>query len=328
MGMTEADIVAIIREMAGGPAPGLEVPIGDDAALFNFTGGSVLLTVDSIYEGVHFTLDSYGYSDVGWKAVAAGVSDIAAMGGEPSCVLLSLGFEKAPGLENLRSLIAGVLEAASTYDCPLVGGDVCRSGGGLSLGVTVAGAPGPGGVVLRSGARPGDLIGVTGSLGRSGAGLQILSSGTDELRAAFPKLVEAHLRPRPRVRAGHLLATAGASAMEDISDGLAADLGHICDESCVGCEVEAELLPLSEEVLRYSAETGADPLGFALGGGEEYELLFTAHPGHFDTAVNALTLHGIDATRIGTVLRDRSSRAVVTVEGRTELGGPAYEHFS
>ena len=116
--------------------------------------------------------------------------------------------------------------------------------------------------------------------------------------------------------------------MEDISDGLAADLGHICDESGVGCEVEAELLPLGEEVRRYSAATGADPLGFALGGGEEYELLFTAHPGHFDTAVSALALHGIEVTRIGAVLQESSTRAVLTAEGRTELGGPAYEHFS
>ncbi len=327
MGMSEAEIIALIREMACEPAPGVSVPIGDDAALFEFAGGSVLLTVDSVYEGVHFTLVDFGYSDVGWKAVAAGVSDIAAMGGEPACVLLSLGFGAAPELADVRSLVAGVLEMASSCNCALIGGDVCHSGAGLALTVTVAGTPPAGGAVLRSGAHPGDVIGVTGELGASGAGLFVLGEKSDELRSRYPGLVEAHLRPRPRVLAGGLLAAAGVTAMEDVSDGLAPDLGHICDESRVGCEVEAALVPMSEEVLGLAAEVGRDPLEWALGGGEDYELLFTAHPGHFDTAVNALALHGIPAARLGTVTGDKRDRAIVTPTGREELRGTPYEHF-
>jgi thiamine-monophosphate kinase len=327
MGMSESEIIALVREMACGPTAGVRVPIGDDAALFEFVGGSVLLTVDSVYEGVHFTLDAFGYSDVGWKAVAAGVSDIAAMGGEPSCLLLSLGFGSAPEPADVRSLLEGVIEMASSCNCALIGGDVCRSGAGLALTVTVAGTPPPSGVVLRSGARPGDLIGVTGGLGGSGAGLFVLEQGGDDLRSRFPGLVEAHLRPRPRVLAGGLLAAAGATAMEDVSDGLGPDLNHICDESGVGCEVESALVPVNEQVLTLASECGVDPLEWALGGGEDYELLFTAHPGHFDTAVNALALHGIPAARLGTVTEMERGRILVTGRGREELGGESFEHF-
>lgn len=327
MSLSEGEIIGLIRRMAGGPAPGLEVPIGDDAAMFHFSGGLALLTVDSIYEGVHFELDTHTLSDVGWKAVAAGISDIAAMGGEPSCALLSLAFERPPETEEVRSLAAGFLECAGMFGCPLVGGDVCRSGGGLALTVTVAGVPCAGGPVLRRGASPGDAIGITGTLGDSGAGLYLLKKGEDELRARYPLLVESHLRPRPMVQAGCLLAAAEVTAMEDVSDGLAADLGHICDESGLGCEVDAREIPVSVEARSLAAEAGLDPLGWALGGGEDYQLLFTIHPARFDKAVAALGLHGIPVSRIGTMVAKERGRTIVTDGGARELGGQGYEHF-
>lgn len=327
MGMSEGEIIALIREMASGAGPGVRVPIGDDAALFDFAGGSVLLTVDSIYEGVHFSLETFGYSDVGWKAVAAGVSDIAAMGGEPSCALLSLGFGAAPMQSDVCSLIGGVLEMAASCNLALIGGDVCRSGAGLALTVTVAGIPPSSGAVLRSGAHPGDVIGVTGQLGDSGAGLHVLREKNDDMRARFPGLVEAHLRPKPRVQAGVLLAAAGVSAMEDVSDGLAPDLGHICVESDAGCEVEAALIPVGEMARDLAAEAGIDPLEWALGGGEDYELIFTADPDDFEKAVDSLALHGVPAARVGAVTERQNGRVLITERGREELKGKAYEHF-
>lgn len=328
MSLTESEIITLIREMAGEPGPEVEVAIGDDAALFHFTGGRVLLTTDSIYEGVHFSLDTFSLSDIGWKAVAAGISDIAAMGGEPSCVLLSLAYGRAPESEEVRALIGGVLEMSSSCNCALVGGDVCRSGAGLALTVTVAGTPSQGGPVLRGGANEGDRVGVTGALGDSGAGLFILNNSDDDLRARFPELVESHLRPRPRIQAGQLLAAAGVTAMEDVSDGLAPDLYHICAESEVGCEVEAELVPLSDELLALAGEVGAEPLSWALEGGEDYELIFTAHPGHFNKAINALALHGITAARIGTIKAAGAGCTLLTETGRTDLGGIGYDHFA
>jgi len=327
LGLNEAEIIGLIREMTGVPLPGVEVTIGDDAALCNFTSGSVLLTVDSIFEGIHFTLETYGYSDVGWKAVTASVSDIAAMGGEPSCVLLSLALGAPPERDDIRALISGVLEACAASNCALVGGDVCRSGSGLALSVTVAGIPPAGGPVLRSGAQEGDVIGVTGPLGCSAAGLFILQSGRDDLKTRFPGLVEAHLRPVPQVHAGHLLATAGVTAMEDISDGLGADLLHICAESGVGCEVDASRVPLSDETRTLADESDFDPLEWALEGGEDFQLLFTSNPGHFDRAATVLALHEVTVSRIGSIIGEEKGCKLVDGDESTELGGLGYDHF-
>lgn len=327
--LDEARIIAVIREMASGHHPGVEIPIGDDAAQFHFAGGDVLLTTDSMYEGVHFTLDTCGLSDVGWKCAAAGVSDIAAMGGQPSCALLSAAFERAPGLAQVRALAGGLLEMLSSCHCALVGGDVCRSTGGLCLTVTVAGTPPRAGTVRRDGAKEGDLIGLTGTAGDSAAGLYILRHGDERLRADHPALVEAHLRPRPRVLAGGVLAEAGISAMEDVSDGIAADLSHICDESGVGCEIERSLIPLSGEVVELAARVGVDPLEWALSGGEDYELLFTASSDRFDNAAGALAAHGVGVSRLGEMTGAGRGRFVIGDGGeRTELGGAGFDHFA
>ena len=181
--LSELEIIEIIREMLSGPAPGLEVGPGDDAAVFDFTTNSIILTVDAIHEGVHFTLDAYSLADVGWKAVATSISDVAAMGGEPSCSLISAAFGEPPTEPELRSLMGGAIEVSDECHCPIAGGDVCASGAGLSLTVTVAGTPSPTGSILRSGAREGDVIGVTGTLGDSAGGLYVLKSGSDGLRA-------------------------------------------------------------------------------------------------------------------------------------------------
>ena len=327
--LSEAEIIALIREMAPGYVPGAEVPIGDDAAAFHITGDLVLLTTDSIYEGVHFNIPPFHISDVGWKVMAAGVSDIAAMGGEPNCALLSLALHEPPGEGDVRSLIGGVLEMLSSCNCSLIGGDVCRSAGGLALTATVAGTPPPGGPVLRSGAKKGDVIGITGSIGESAAGLHVLKLGSDDLRARYPRVVEVHLRPKPKVKAGALLASCGASAMEDVSDGLAADLRHICDESGLGCELDARLVPLADDLRALAAEVGEDPLDWALAGGEDYELLFTSPPESFDEAVKCLVDHGTPACRLGVMRPAAEGRVMVKDSGeRVDLEGVGYDHFA
>jgi thiamine-monophosphate kinase len=327
--LSEIEIIELIRDMAPDYVPGAEVPIGDDAAAFHFTSGLVLITTDSIYEGVHFEVPPFHVSDAGWKAMAAGVSDIAAMGGEPSCALLSLAFPEPPDEGKVRSLIGGVLEMLASCNCALVGGDVCRSPKGLALTVTIAGTPPLGGPVLRSGAEEGDIIGVTGSLGKSAAGLHILRRERDDLRARYTRIVEAHLRPKPTVIAGTLLASCGATAMEDVSDGLAADLCHICDESRLGCEIEERLVPLEDDLRALAVEVGEDPLNWALSGGEDYELLFTAPPGRFDEAVGCLLDNGIQACRLGVTRSADEGRVLVKDSGeQVELEGVGYDHFA
>ena len=327
--LSEREILAVIRGMAGGPHPGVGLGIGDDAAMFHFAGGDALLTTDSMYEGVHFLPDYYDLSDVGWKAAAAGVSDIAAMGGEPTCALMSLAFGGAPTERKVREIVGGVLEMLRSCDCALIGGDVCRSGAGLAVTITVAGTPPARGPVGRGGASEGDIVGVTGTLGGSAAGLFVLEGRSDDLRERYPRLVEAHLRPRPRVRAGAILAEAGASAMEDVSDGLAADACNIAEESGLGLEAQADLVPLSTDTVALASEVGVNPLTWALSGGEDYELLFTAPPEHFDEAVRRLAEVGTIASRLGRMRPAASGCALLHGDGESlDLRGAGYDHFA
>ncbi len=326
--MSESAAIAVIREMLSAPAPALEVGVGDDAAVFHFAGGSIILTVDSIYEGIHFTLDTCGLADIGWKAMAASVSDIAAMGGQPLCALMSVAFGAPPTEDEVRALLGGALEMSGSCNCSIIGGDICRSSSGLGVSVTVAGTPHAYGPVLRSGAREGDIIGVTGTLGDSAGGLYVLKSGHPDLRAKFPALVDAHLRPESRIPAGEILASCGASAMEDVSDGLAADLVHICQESDVGCEIYSEAIPLSGELRALANEARCDPLQWALAGGEDYELVFTAPEERFSKALSSLAEREAPATRIGVVAHASKGTRLIAPDGRAEsLEGLGYDHF-
>ncbi len=326
--LSESRAVDLIRELIGEPGPGVEVGPGDDAAVFNFARGSVILTVDSMYEGIHFTLDAYGMADVGWKAMAASVSDVAAMGGRPACSLVSVAFGSPPTETDIRRLMGGIIEMAGWCHCPVIGGDICRSASGVGITVTVAGCPGPSGIVPRSGAREEDLVGVTGTLGDSAGGLFILGSGSDDLRVRYPGLVEAHLRPKPRLEAGEILASSGATAMEDVSDGLATDLVHICDESGTGCRIDSADIPVSPGLGALAREAGRDPLAWALGGGEDYELVFTMPPGKFDGAPTALAAAGVSVAVIGRIVPEARGRKLVAPDGKTAaLEGMGYDHF-
>jgi len=325
--LSERETVLLIREMIGAPAPGVRLGPGDDAAVFDFADSGVILTIDAIFEGVHFSLDTHGYSDVGWKAMASSISDIAAMGGQAACALLSLSFGLPPGSVDVRALMAGALEVAGRYGCPIVGGDVSSSGSGLGVTVMAAGCRGHAGVVLRSTACEGDLIGVTGELGDSAAGLAVLQSGSAGLRERYPALVEAHLRPRPRLRAGELLASCGVTSMEDVSDGLAADLNNICRASGVGCEIRAADVPVGPEARELASALGVDPLGWAFGGGEDYELLFTAPPERFAELEEALGGYGVPVSKLGVVTPASSGATVLAADGTVSVLEGGYDHF-
>lgn len=236
------------------PAPRGEVWAGDDAAVVREGHGPMLLAADLVVAGVHADLELVGLDDVGWKALAVNVSDIAAMGGRATHALVSV---VLPGAEvDLDLLYDGLLAAARAYDCPIVGGDL-SAGPELVVSVAVTGAlDGPAPPVLRSGARPGDTVFVTGPLGRSALGLRQLRAGKGD---GLP-----HRRPAARVGEGVAARAGGATAMIDVSDGLALDLRRLADASRAG--VALATVPVAE---------GAT-LDDALGGGEDYELLFTA----------------------------------------------------
>jgi thiamine-monophosphate kinase len=244
-----------LRRLLPVPAPDV-LGIGDDAAAILLPAGWLVTTTDAVVAGVHADLDLTGLDDLGWKAIAVNVSDIAAMGARPLQAVVTV---VGPPDTDLDRLYQGVAEAARCYECPVVGGDLAN-GPGLVVSVAMIGTVLRGEPVRRSGARPDDGIYVTGPLGLSAAGLRVLRTKGKEPSVA----VAAYRRPTPEVAAGEAARLAGATAMIDISDGLAADLGHLADASGVG--VDLDRVPVGE---------GAT-LEEALTGGEDYVLAFTA----------------------------------------------------
>lgn len=257
---------------------------GDDAAVLARPGGSLLVTTDMIIEGVDFELSYASGADVGFKALSAGVSDIAAMGGSATRTVVSVGIDPGAPLSLADALAEGMADACTTYGMAVAGGDLSAAAE-LSITCTVLGEAPATGAVLRSGAKPGDIVCVTGSLGASAAGLFVLGRGlvdpalsvATERKEAFERLAVRHLRPTARMRAGAALAGL-ATAMIDLSDGLAVDLGHLTEASRTGCWIDTEALPLDgdlEAVAATVSDGSFDPLHAAITGGEDYELLFT-----------------------------------------------------
>jgi thiamine-monophosphate kinase len=246
--------------------------IGDDCAVLPIPRGhEALVTTDFSLENVHFKRAWHPPESVGHRCLARGLSDIAAMGGEPLGVFLSLALPQDLPQRWVDGFLRGLLKLADEFKVSLAGGDTAQSPGGVMADIVAMGSVPKGKAVLRSGARPGDRIYVTGELGASSAAVGLLSAGK-KLR---PSDFVSHFYPRPRVAVGRFLREKGlASAMIDISDGLSTDLGHICEESGVGAELEAEAIPLAT----MGKAARRVEVKFALHGGEDYELLFTAAP--------------------------------------------------
>ena len=255
------------------PGSGVALGIGDDAAaIIPVPGLQTLITTDMLVEGVHFELSFTTPSELGRKSLAVNLSDIAAMGGKPRFALLSLAVPPGLPLEFLDAFIGGFISRAERYGVALIGGDTCASRSGFVVSVTLIGEQRPDRVVRRSGARPGDRVYVTGTLGDAALGLELLRRGERDGAA-----VNRHLDPLPRTEAGLALAEARVpTAMIDVSDGLLADLGHILRQSGFGAAVFLDRLPLSPEYLNRICDLSDDRFALALSGGEDYELLFTS----------------------------------------------------
>jgi thiamine-monophosphate kinase len=297
----------------------VEVGVGDDAAvLVPAPGRRLVVTTDVLVDGVHFRDDLSEPEDWGWKAVAANVSDVAAMGGEPRWLVVALTVPAGTAVERLERVYAGLAEACRAFVVALVGGDT-SAGPALSLAVTALGEAGQ--VVTRSGARPGDRLAVSGPLGAAAAGLALLErgdAGARELLGRFPSLAAAHRRPRPDLAAGPRLARAGATAMVDVSDGLAGDALHLAEASGTGLEVVDAAVPLAAGVAEAAALLGRDPVELALGGGEDF-VLAAALP-------RAADVGGV--VDCGRFVADPARRVRQTQAGPRPLAGLAYDHFA
>ena len=297
----------IARITAGLPqSADVIVGVGDDAAVLDIGCDELLVaTCDAQVEDTHFRLRHSNAHDIGRRALAVNLSDIAAMGARPRFALISLLMPPALDVTVLDGIYEGLREEAAQFDVALVGGNVARNAERLIIDITLLGTGARNRLLRRDSAKPGEVVMVTGSLGSAAAGLLVLED--EQLAAKIPSEnlvgVLATLRtPTPRVAAGQWLAQHDVATGMDVSDGLAADLSHICEASGVGVHVEAESLPIQPEVVTVATLTGREPQDLALFGGEDYELIFTVPADRADVLVHELFVAtGVNATAIGTV---------------------------
>jgi thiamine-monophosphate kinase len=307
----------------------LDLGIGDDAAIWTPSpGASVVITTDSLVEEIHFRLDWTDWESLGHKALAVNVSDLAAMGAAPKLAVVTLGLRGSERIGDLVALYTGMGDVARRYGLVIAGGDIVRSPFGLALHITALGELLGTRRLTRSGARPGDIIGVTGTLGASAAGMQYLADNAAHRQAATADLlVQAHLRPEPRVPLGQVLRERGASAAMDLSDGLMGDLPKILAASNVSAELDLRAIPVAAAVRALFPEKW---LTFATRGGEDYELLFTVPEADWTPLQDALTTAGGQIHAVGRILPvvDAPSITVIGLDGvaRPEAPG-AFDHF-
>ena len=299
--------------------------IGDDAAAWHGDTSIQLATTDFLIQDVHFSLDITTWEELGWRAMAANLSDIAAMGGLPRYALVSLALPGHTEVEDVTALYNGMTELAQRFEVALVGGDT-SSAPEVIISITVLGSTGskdmP--VLTRAAARPGDKIAVTGYLGVAAAGLEMLSKQISLAAETSASLREAFVKPYPRVAEGQILVKQGVRAAIDISDGLISDLSHICQASLVSARIETNSVPVLPEV---RANFGDRALELALTGGEDYELLFTAGAEIIDKVRAAASCL---ITVIGEIGAGEAGE-ITLVDGKgkpVSLSGSGWEHFT
>ena len=319
----EFGLIKRLTSILGQEAPqDMVVGIGDDAAAWRAGDQYVLATTDTLVEGVHFLPAVTPWADVGWKALAVNVSDIGAMGGEPMFALVTLALPPETAVGDIEDLYRGLRECAVRYVVTVAGGDVV-SAPQVSITVALIGhaqvSAGQPRLLLRSGARVGDAIAVSGTLGDSAGGLSSMRPG-NQVHVA---LVAAHLRPQPPLLLGQEAAREGIRCAIDVSDGLLQDIGHVCEMSGVGALVKADAVPVSEALHGAYPD---DALRLACTGGEDYELVLV---GKRKLIERAAASSGIDVTFIGEIVEDAERRVrLLDGEGREiDFGTAGWDHM-
>ncbi len=325
MPLPEKQLIAQLRRMAGslwrGRSRGSNAilkGIGDDCAVLRLLAGhDCLITTDFTLEGIHFRRDWHPAESVGYRCLARGLSDIAAMGGDPLGVFLSLALPHDLPQAWVGRFTRGLISLAERYGARLAGGDTAESPNGILADIIVVGSVPKGKEVLRSGARAGDRIYVSGELGGSAAALVQMHARAKKLN---PRDYRRHFYPEPRIELGRIVREKGwATAMIDTSDGFSTDLAHICEESGVGAEIAAVLIPRA----RVGKPAREVDLDLALHGGEDYELVFTARPGKRIPK----QIGGVRITQIGRIVRGRRIFVKNENEIPFELEPCGWEHF-
>lgn len=306
--------------------------IGDDAAIINPSPDkSLIISTDTLREGIHFKKNYFSPYDIGWKAVAVSVSDIAAMGGVPRFLLLSIAVPKKIIVKDIDGLLYGVEDIVRRYNLALIGGNISRSKNGITLDTTLIGELSKGTGRFRSGASVGDLIYVTGIVGNSAIGFSLLKSSSVYLTPPLSTspFISAHLRPLPKVNEGIMLTKNKlATAMIDISDGLLADLFHVCEQSNVGANIYRDLIPLPDVPIKLKKRLAKEPLFYALYGGEDYELLFTVKKKDKEKLASICKRNNFDITFIGEITSKDNGIRIVGNDGKKKKIRPGgFDHF-
>lgn len=315
-----SEFALINRFLARFDRPGkvARIGAGDDCAVLPPSREELCVTTDALVEDVHFSLPAFSLEDVGHKALAVNLSDLAAMGATPRWFLCAIAMPKSYGQREVQRLATGMAALAREHRIALVGGNFTAAAA-LSITVTAAGSCPPGQALTRRGARPGDGLYVSGTLGDARRGVGALAEG----RGRSP-LAQRQRRPQPRVRLG-LIARRFASAAVDLSDGLGQDLGHLCAASRVGAEVALAQLPVSRALVRACGSREA-AWEEAAAGGEDYELLLTVPPRRTRAFEAAVARAGVAVTRIGSITPGDSVRFVGPT-GRVSRPPPGHDHF-
>jgi len=312
----------------GVQSPGVSLGIGDDTASFKAKPGyEVLVTCDCVVEGRHFLSRHISAMDLGRRSMMLNISDIGAMGGHPLYALISLGLKNETLVKDIEDLYRGFLLELNPFGASIIGGNLTKSGDGIFIDITLIGEVEEGRAVRRSGARPGDVILVTGYPGQSAAGLQLL---LQSLASEDHPLVRAYNKPSHRAREGRAVALTGcATAMIDTSDGFLGDLGHICEESGVGALLNQEKFPISDELRQAAKTLEKDPSNFFLGDSDDYQLIITCGANDVERIRSsiALTYEG-PVTQVGEVTAPETGLRLLLTDGSEQrLSAKGWDHF-
>jgi thiamine-monophosphate kinase len=304
--------------------------IGDDTASFiPRPGYEILVTCDALVEGRHYLSAHITPFDLGRRAMTVNISDIGAMGGRPVYALISLGLKAEMLVHDVEEMYRGFLAELNPFKAAVIGGNLTKSGNGMFIDITLIGEVEQGKGVRRSGAKPGDVVLVTGCPGQSAAGLQLLLREPDNPKLLGHPLVGAYNRPTHRAQLGEALAGTGfATAMIDTSDGFLGDLGHICEESKVGVELFEEKIPVSEDLLQAAGALGKSPYDFFLGESDDYELVVTCRPEHVAALCSVAAGCGaVPIAEVGKITEGRGITLLLAGGGQHSLRPSSWDHF-
>ena len=323
----EFGIIERIKNVLGTQSSDVQISIGDDAAVYKTNSRTwSVITTDALVEGVHFDLSYTPVYSVGWKLLAINISDIAAMGGIPRNAVISLAVTDSWSEKKIDQLARGIADCCKRYSCDLIGGDTVRSVSKTFFSATVTGEVEPEYCVQRSGAETGDLICVTGILGRAKAGFHILSSS--QKKSWSEKTINHFLYPEPRVKEARMLVKeVGINAMIDISDGLASEIHHICSSSGKGCIIYGDKIPVAEELEKLFYRKNKPLFYYAMQSGEEYELLFTVSEYNLEKLKRKKIFQNEQISVIGKICDRDNGLQLIYDNKKISLPAEGWDHF-